>query len=183
MLHSRRRAAAALSLILTSTFALALAAGPSPVAAAEGPGGSSPGVEGLAWVTGSWAGSVGADTVEETWLAPAGDAMVGIFRWLKGGEVFLYELMRIGVAETGDGVVLEIKHFGPDLAGWEEKDEAVVFDLVETGDEHAVFAERGDGEERTRLVYRRAGEGALTVTFDETRDGEPVEIVFRYQRR
>lgn len=161
-------------------LALALAAA-SGARAQEAPAAAPAGVDDLAWIAGSWAGSMVADTVEETWLAPAGGRMVGLFRWLKGEEVFLYELMSL--EETGDGVVLKIKHFGPDLVGWEEKADAVAFDLVEVGEGRAVFLERGDDEERTRLVYRRVGERGLTVAFEETRDGEPVVLLFRYERR
>lgn len=162
------------------TFTLAFAA--ASAARAQEPSAAGPGgVQDLAWIAGSWTGSMVADTVEETWLAPAGGAMVGVFRWLKDDEVFLYELMSL--EETGEGVVLKIKHFGPDLVGWEEKGDAVEFDLVEAGEGRAVFAERGDGEERTRLVYRRVGERGLTVAFEETRDGEPVVLLFRYERR
>lgn len=165
-------------------FVLALALALSIAANAlsqEAPAAARAGVHDLSWIAGSWAGSSDGDGVEETWLPAAGGAMVGVFRWLKDGEVFLYELMTI---DGGGGApVLKIKHFGPDLAGWEEKADAVVFDLVEAGEGHAVFAERGDEGEGTRLVYRREAGGGLTVTFEETRGGEPVEIVFRYEAR
>ena len=102
--------------------------------------------------------------------------MAGIFRWSKGGEVYLYELLTL--EESDDGVTLKLKHFGPGLVGWEDKAASVVFDLAGISDGRAVFEQRGgDG---SRVTYRRSGEGAMTATFQE-RGGQ--ELVFEYARR
>jgi hypothetical protein len=85
--------------------------------------------------------------------------------------------------ETADGLVLKIKHFGPGLVGWEEKGEWKLFDLVELADGKAVFAERGDEVEHTRVSYRPEGERGMVGTFEETRNGEPVVLTFRYERK
>jgi hypothetical protein len=107
---------------------------PTPVAEA-------PALASLDWLIGSWTGSVGENSIEEVWLPPVGGAMAGLFRWSKGGQVYLYELMTLEEAEGS--VVLKIKHFGPGLMGWEDKAASVVFDRVEATADRAAFAKRG----------------------------------------
>lgn len=138
-------------------------------------------LDAVAWLAGSWQGALGEDPVEETWFPPADGTMVGLFRWLKGGEVYLYELLSF--EETGDGLVLKVKHFRPGLVGLEEKAESKLFDLVAVEAGKAVFAERGDEIEHSKVTYRPEGEGAMIATFEEERGGKPVVLTFRYERR
>lgn len=148
-----------------------------PLAAAEEPAAS---VDDLAWFAGTWVGTIGGDPIEVAWLEPAGGAIVGVFRWIKQGEVYLYELLAIRPDPDGGGLVLALKHFGADLRGWEAQDESVIFDLVEAGDGRAVFAQRG---RPTRLTYRLDGPDRLTATLETERGGQPVVMEFRYGRR
>lgn len=164
-----------------AVLALALALLAPPAGAGETAAAAGPTLDAVAWLAGSWQGALGDDPLEETWLPPADGTMVGLFRWLKGGEVYLYELLSF--EETADGLVLKIKHFGPGLVGWEEKGEWKLFDLVELADGKAVFAERGDEVEHTRVSYRPDGERGMVATFEEERNGEPVVLTFRYERR
>lgn len=169
---------------LFATLVLTLVLAPPAVTAQEAlpAPGPSTGLSAVAWLAGTWEGALGDDPVTEAWFPPADGTMVGLFRWEKGEKVFLYELLRL--AETPDGLTLEIKHFGRDFTGWEEKDGAALFDLVEvTPEGQAIFAERGDEVERTRVTYRPDGEDAMVATFEETRKGEPVLLTFRYRRR
>lgn len=148
---------------------------PPPSAAAPG------GLDSVAWLAGSWIGERDGDPLEETWFPPADGTMVGLFRWLKDGEVYLYELLSF--EETGDGLVLKVKHFRPGLVGLEEKGEWALFDLVGVEDGKAVFAERGDEVERSKVTYRAEGEDGMVGTFEEVRDGRPVVLTFRYERK
>ena len=91
----------------------------------------------LAWLAGKWLGVVGKDPVEEYWTAPAGDSLLGMFRWLAGETVRFYEILVI--EEEEDGLVMRIKHFDPGLKGWEEKEAAVNFDLVQVTEQEAIF--------------------------------------------
>ncbi len=169
-----------LSIRVSCCFALlaAVASAGAPLAAhAQDPAPApvAPTLASLDWLVGSWRGSVGEDPIEEVWLPPVGGAMAGIFRWSKGGQVYLYELMTL--EETGGSVILRIKHFDPDLTGWEEKSESVVFDLVEATADRAAFAKRG-GDDDTRIVYRRTDGGGMAVVFEEA--GNPT-LVFDYR--
>ena len=133
----------------------------------------------LAWMAGSWYGHIDGDAIDEHWSLPAGGVMVGMFRWLKGDRVQLYELLAI--EPGGQGLVLRLKHFSTGLIGWEEKGIALDYPLVKAGDREAVF-ERGGTFRATRFVYRRIGDDDL-VAVQENRKGEELTVFeFRYAR-
>ena len=81
-----------------------------------------------AWLVGAWEGEGLGGWNEEVWSAPAGGAMMGVFRHVKDGAVVFYEFMTL--VETDGSLELRIKHFHPDMRGWEEKDDMVRFPLV-----------------------------------------------------
>ena len=125
-----------------------------------------------AWLAGRWVGEGLGATAEEIWLPPAGGRMVGVFRLVRGGSVQFYELVTL-VEEDGS-LVLRLKHFGPDLAGWEEKDESVDFPLVRRTSDVLWF----DG-----LTIRRQGEGRMKIWVALEGEGEGVrEAAFEYRR-
>jgi hypothetical protein len=135
-------------------------------------------IEALGWIVGSWQGGDGANHYEEWWAEPSGGMMIGMFRWLRDGAPRFYELMTI---EPEDGrPVWRIKHFGPGLVGWEERDAAVTLDLVALDGEQATFLKRGE----TRwMIYRRDPGGELVAWFEtEGVEREPGDE-FRYARR
>jgi hypothetical protein len=47
----------------------------------------------LAWLSGAWTGDKG--TLEERWTPPAGGAMLGVSRTVKGGRMVAFEFLRI----------------------------------------------------------------------------------------
>ncbi len=98
--------------------------------------------------------------------------MVGVFRLVRDGSVQFYELV-ILVEEDGS-LVLRLKHFGPDLAGWEPKDETVDFPLVRRTSDALSF----DG-----LTIRRDGEDRMRVWVALGAEGEEArEAAFEYRR-
>jgi hypothetical protein len=108
-------------------------------------------------MTGNWRGTIGEDSIDESWSSPAGNTLMGMFRWLSGDQVSLYEFMLIEALE--DTLRLKIKHFNPDFTGWEAKDQSTTFALISLA-EHEVVFEKHD---QRRLTYRRSGD-ALTCT-------------------
>ncbi|HEY3340951.1 MAG TPA: DUF6265 family protein [Anaerolineae bacterium] len=143
---------------------------PNPVAAT---------IDNLAWMAGSWYGTVDGDPVDEHWSTPAGGAMMGMFRWLKNGKVYLYELLAI--EPDANGLVLRLKHFDRGLNGWEVKGRPVAYPLVNVGDQEAAF-ERGGVYRSTRFVYKLTGEHTLTVLSEERKGNEVVRNEFNYTR-
>src|SRR6516225_5804665 len=77
----------------------------------------------IAWLAGSWTSEAFGGVGEEIWSSPSANTMVGMYRLIKDGKVLFYELCII--APEGDSLVLKLKHFHPDLRGWEAKDAAV----------------------------------------------------------
>ena len=132
----------------------------------------------IAWLTGSWIGEKDGDPIEEQWSAPAGDALMGMFRWLKEGKVFFYEFMTIDRGE--EGLVLRIKHFNPGLIGWEEKEDSFSCVLSQVDADKAIFSARKE-EEPLWLVFERTEEG-LDIFFDsEGKTPGPADR-FRFKR-
>lgn len=128
-------------------------------------------IEQLAWMVGRWSATDGESQIEEIWSPPEVGIMMGSFRWLEGGEPYLYEFMLL---EPGPvGLELHIKHFSPDLVGWEEKDASTAFDLVEANGREAVFRPRAKGSSGW-AVYRIADDGWLEFEdVSEEEDSEP----------
>ena len=60
------------------------------------------------------------------------------FKLVKDNKVQFYEICTI--SEENGSLMLRIKHFNPDLKGWEEKDETVDFPLVKVDGQIAYFS-------------------------------------------
>lgn len=134
-------------------------------------------VSDLAWIAGQWQGQKGGDPLDEHWSTPASGTMMGMFRWIKGGKILVYEFLAI---EDGPkGPVLLLRHFRSGLIALEEKDSPLRCPLAGGGPGEAIFACES---EPTRLIYRRAGENGLTVLLERQKDGQARTDEFVYQR-
>jgi Domain of unknown function (DUF6265) len=129
----------------------------------------------LAWFSGTWVGGEGSMHIEETWSGPSGVSMLGSFRMLENGAPRFYELMSL--EREGEHTLLRLKHFGPKLHAWEEKDEAPTFRLSAVTGSEATFENVGTDKVR-RIRYQRTGD-ALVITLE--RDGKPPQL-FRFRR-
>ena len=127
----------------------------------------------VAWLAGSWAFEGLGGTGDEMWTEPAGGSMLGLFRLLQDGKPAFYEL---GTLDEVDGsLVLRIKHFNPDMSGWEEKAETVDFPLVAMSPEELAF----EG-----LTFRRQGEDEFVAFLAfVSGDGSTREERVLYRRR
>jgi hypothetical protein len=134
-------------------------------------------IQALAWMSGRWVGSHGADMIEEQWSAVAGGGMMGMFRAITGGHPRFYELITFD--REGEGLVCRFKHFNRDLSGWEEKDEALTLDLVALNETDAVFLRRG--AERW-MTYRKAAADRLVVFFENAEGGHDPDDEYRFDR-
>lgn len=124
----------------------------------------------LAWMAGHWKGDFLGGTAEEVWTPPSGGSMLGMFKLVQSDAASFYELMTL-VEENGS-VILKLKHFNPDLSGWEEKGDHVAFPLVKLAENAAYF----DG-----LTFERVSDDTLKgYLVMETADG-PKEVAFTYR--
>jgi hypothetical protein len=126
----------------------------------------------LAWIQGRWTGEAFGGTAEEVWSPPLGNTMLGMFRLVKDGKAVFYEICTF--IEENDTVLLRLKHFHPDLKGWEEKDVSVSFPLIKLTKDTVWF----DG-----LTFQKEPDGSLLVyLMIQPKNGKAHEEKFHYRR-
>jgi hypothetical protein len=126
----------------------------------------------LAFISGHSRGEFDGGIADEHWSEPAGDSIMGVSRYMKGGKVQRYQLMVIEA--TPKGPVLRVMGFKPGLDTWEDKARVETFDLVSWAKGEVAF-ERAD--KGMRIAYRTAGNGVLESTIE--RPGRKTEL-FQY---
>ena len=98
--------------------------------------------------------------------------MPGPFYGAKDGKADFYEFVMI--AQVGDSIEYRVKHFNPDMTGWEEKNHFIRFPLVAIEKDAWYF----DG-----LTIRRTGrDTAEHVVRVSGKDGSTREAVLKYRR-
>jgi Domain of unknown function (DUF6265) len=126
----------------------------------------------MAWLAGRWVGTALGGEAEEVWSPPKAGSMMGMYRLVRDGKPVFYEFQTL--AEEGGSLVLRLKHFNPDLTGWEEKQKTVDFRLVAVGERIVQF----EG-----MSFHRQGDAKLTVYLAiDGKDGTVHEEAFSYAR-
>jgi len=126
----------------------------------------------LEFISGHSRGEFDGGIADEHWSEPAGDSMMGVSRYMKGGKVQRYQLMVI--EKTSKGLVLRLMGFKPGLEGWEDKARVEIFPLLSWVKGEAVFERLDKG---MRITYRTAGNAVLESTIE--RPGKKTEL-FQY---
>ncbi len=114
-------------------IALMLLAGLSTQLSAQ----ATPDVEEFAWIAGDWHGNAMGGSFEESWNAPSGGGMLGMFKFVSDGKISFYEILTI--VPKDDSFVLRLKHFDGKLVGWEEKEKSIEFPLISVSPTAAKF--------------------------------------------
>ena len=109
-------------------------------------------LEEIAWMEGHWKGEAFGGITEEIWSPPLGGSMMFSFKLAVDGVVNFYELGHI--RELDATLVYELKHFGGDLKGWEEKEEVKTFKLIKVGVNRLYF----DG-----FTFERVNENEINI--------------------
>ena len=115
-------------------------------------------IEDVGLLVGHWEGEFLGSMAEEIWLPAAGNSMLGMFRLYGDDGLLFYEIMIL--VEEEESVSLKLKHFHPDLKGWEEKDETVTFRLVRANKndlwfEGLTFRSQPDGSLKCFIALRQ----------------------------
>lgn len=132
----------------------------------------SPRLENIAWIAGTWHGEAFGGITEEIWSEPSGGSMMATFKLINDGKVTFYEIEVI--REIENTLILQLKHFGPDLKGWETKDETVDFPLKEITKTKVVF----EG-----MTFEKISANEMDIYVDIKNDDGKVEIVkFNYKK-
>ncbi len=158
--------------------AMLLGAAGTPTAEAEDP--KSAGFDRIAWIEGSWVSDGDGMFMEEIWTPAAGDAMMGMFRIVRGGTTLMYEL--IAVERDSGLLVMKLKHFDRGLIAWEEKAEVHAFALDSIDPDRAVFVTRPPQDPK-KLIYTRRGPDGLEVVLEKQAGGKQTRQTFTYRRK
>jgi len=128
----------------------------------------------MSWFAGAWTGAGLGGTCEEAWSQPAAGAMMGMFRLVKDGKVVFYEFLTL--VEHEGSLLLKLKHFNPDLTGWEEKADFVKFRLLKVEPEAVYFQ---------GLTFKRVGADKLEIflAIRDRKDGTVREEKFEMTRQ
>ena len=161
------RASAGRRLVVTLALVTSLLLVP-PLAADE----NQVSIDAAAWLTGRWVGSGLGGTSEEIWSPAADGRMMGMFRQFSDGKTQFYEFEVL--EESNQSLVMRIKHFSPNLEGWEEKSESRDFPLLRSSKGKLEF----EG-----LTYELVGPDQLNVTVDiHQDDGSTIQGHFEFFR-
>jgi hypothetical protein len=127
----------------------------------------------MAWLAGHWTGDGLGGRSEEIWSPPAHGVMMGMYRNIKGDAPLFYELLTL--SEEKGSLIIRLKHFNPDLTGWEEKDQSVSFPFVAKRD--GVFHFSG-------MAFKPTGADTVTIylAIENRQDKTVREAEFYYTR-
>jgi hypothetical protein len=120
-------------------------------------------VEDLGWMVGYWTGPGFGGECEEVWMPGKDSHMVGTFRFWMDEELVFSEFMNL--VQEGESISMKLKHFNPDLTGWEEKEEWTTFRLIELSENkvsfHGLTIERIGNEMIYHLALTENGESKI----------------------
>lgn len=111
----------------------------------------------LSWMTGSWTGQMGPNTIEEIWTTPSSNSIQASVRILAGGAVAVHEF--IVITQEEDGLVLFLQQWSP---RYEPLGPATKMTLAAMTENSVTF----DAEESAaikRLTYRRKDEQTFEI--------------------
>jgi len=136
-------------------------------------GGKSPEatLEDVSWIAGHWKGEAFGGIAEEIWSPPLGDSMMFVFKLAADGKAQFYEVGHI--QQTGETLLLQLKHFHGSLKGWEEKDETVDFKLVLIDGNRVYF----DG-----FTIEKISENEINMYVVVGEEGTAEEVKFNYKK-
>ena len=126
----------------------------------------------MAWLAGSWEGTGLDGLSSENWGKPAGGMMMGSYRLVKEGKPVFFEALFL--FEQEGTLILRLKHFHPNLVGWEEKDKTVDFKFVKKDGKRMFFS---------GLTFDRTNPRELAIFLAlRQKDGSIREEIFRMKR-
>ena len=124
----------------------------------------------LAWMTGSYAGAVGPQTLEENWIQATDGSIASLVRMTGEGKTSMIEL--IVVEQDGESLVLHIQQWDP---GYTPRPQgAQKMKLAALGDKSVTFAATGAGGMK-KLSYSKPTPDAFNIDI-ETGEGATFQL-------
>ena len=133
-----------------------------------------PTVEDLAWMTGSWVGPYGEQTLEENWIQPSGGSIACLVRITGGGQTNMVELILI--EEVENSLLFRVRQWLPGFVP--RRPEPQIMTLAAIADRRVSFDGTGDSDFK-HLTYSRPSADTFQIDV-EPREGAPFQI--RLQR-
>jgi hypothetical protein len=124
----------------------------------------------LSWLAGCWRGDSSSRIVDEIWMAPSGDGMLGMGRTVAGGRIVDHEFMQIRVQ---DGRLVFIAK--------PARQAEATFTASTAGPKEVVF-ENPDHDFPQRVIYRLRDDGSLLARIEGTENGQPRGVDFPMRR-
>jgi hypothetical protein len=128
------------------------------------------GIERAAWLQGCWKMVSPERVVEEQWMAPGGNSMLGLGRTVRAGRLVEYEL--VVLREQGDRLAYEAHPSGQEPA---------VFLSRDLTDRSVVF-ENLDHDFPQRVGYQQSDPNSLLAWIEGVQKGQLRRIEFPYRR-
>lgn len=125
----------------------------------------------VSWIQGHYIGQAFGGKTEEIWSPPSGDSMMFVFKLTVDNKTVFYEVG--GIRQIDDTLLMQLKHFGNDFKGWEEKDDTVDFKLVKIENDKVYF----DG-----MTFEKVSDSEINVYVVLSENGKEEEVKFNYKR-
>lgn len=133
--------------------------------------GQKSGVDQLDWMSGCWSSDDGKQQVEECWMKPAGQSMLGTSRTIAGGTTVVTEYIQIREAK---GEIAFVASVGLSAR-------PVSFKLIKNLHDEVVF-ENPTHDFPQRIIYRRESADKLFARIEGKEKGVDKGMDFRYKR-
>jgi hypothetical protein len=173
MFDQAMRALMTLAVLCGTAATNGVAAGPQGQPPAEA--GRVASLQSMRWLAGQWRSEESGQLSEETWSAPHGASMVGMWRLVIDGTPRVFELLSLTV--EGDDVVLRLRHFDARLVAREEKTAPLALRRAEAGEKMAVFRGAGTKGPLT-ITYRVEGDELVGIV----QHGDEAPETYRMRR-
>lgn len=126
----------------------------------------------VSWIEGHWKGEAFGGIAEEIWSPPLGDSMMFVFKLVADESVQFYEVG--GIRQIGETLIFQLKHFGNDFKGWEEKDETVDAKLVKIEKNRVYFDD---------FTFEKVTDDEINIYVVVDEKGTKEEVKFNYKRQ
>lgn len=129
------------------------------------------GISDLAWMAGTWTGEQDGVEMEESWLAPKGNALLGLHRDVKEQRMISFEFLRIEAA--ADGITYWASPRGKP---------ATPFKMIELKDKRVTF-ENVEHDFPQRIIYWLANDDELHARIEGKLKGEAASEEWSWRRK
>ena len=126
----------------------------------------------VSWIPGHRHVEAFGGITEEIWSPPLGDSMMFSFKLVSDNKVVFYELG--GIRELDDTLIFQLKHFGNDFKGWEEKDETIDAKLVKIESNRVYF---------DQFTFEKISDSEINIYVVIKEEGKTEEVKFNYKKQ